>query len=313
MAETIAATIAVRRDTLANFAAVGYVPALGEPIAVVDAVSGHVTEFLIGDGASTVAQLPSLITGGGGGGTVNLPYDPASQTYEPSGTPVIPSLDPNTGLLSPAAMTALDARYPSTSVVVKPWAPSTAYAVGQAVVSPSGDVVVSATAHTSGSSFSGLVSAGGNWNLSSTFVRAWTPNTAYTAGVGVITPAGDFATALTSFTSGASFTATNWRISAPVVSPALTGVPTTPTPASTDNSQTIANTAFVQALIATVAATFGVAIVAWDSTAKAWTATTRPTALIVILVSTDDSTCNTAPTWRQNGDVWIPHPDAVIS
>lgn len=52
---------------------------------------------------------------------------------------------------------------------VRAWAPSTVYAQGQAVVSPSGDVVTAATAHTSTATYSGLTSAGGNWVLSSTF------------------------------------------------------------------------------------------------------------------------------------------------
>jgi hypothetical protein len=50
---------------------------------------------------------------------------------------------------------------------VRAWAPYTQYAAGQAVVSPTtGDVVSAATAHTSSASYSGLVSAGGNWNPS---------------------------------------------------------------------------------------------------------------------------------------------------
>jgi hypothetical protein len=55
---------------------------------------------------------------------------------------------------------------------VRAWAPFTAYALGQAVVSPTtGDVVTANTAHTSAATYSGLVSAGGNWNLSSTFEK----------------------------------------------------------------------------------------------------------------------------------------------
>lgn len=48
---------------------------------------------------------------------------------------------------------------------VRPWAPNTAYTAGQAVVSPSGDVVTAKTAHTSAATFSGTGPTG-NWNLS---------------------------------------------------------------------------------------------------------------------------------------------------
>jgi hypothetical protein len=55
--------IQVRRDTLANFVAFGVVPANGEPIAVVDAAAGRATSYVIGDGVSTVDQLPALSKG----------------------------------------------------------------------------------------------------------------------------------------------------------------------------------------------------------------------------------------------------------
>jgi hypothetical protein len=51
-----------------------------------------------------------------------------------------------------------DARYPSQ------WKPSTDYAAGQAVINPSGDLVTSLAAHTSGTTFNSA-----NWNLSHTF------------------------------------------------------------------------------------------------------------------------------------------------
>lgn len=305
MSDTIEAQILVRRDTAANLAT--FVPAQGEPVYETD------TELLkVGDGVSPTANLPAV---SGGSAAADIPFDAPSQTYKPaSGTPAIPSLDPTTGLLPPATMTVLDARYPSVSSAVKPWAPSTVYALGQPVVSPAGDVVTAATAHTSGATFSGLASAGGNWHLSTTFARPWAPTTVYQAGQPVITPSGDLAVALTSFTSGATFSATNWNIRAaslaPLSSPVFSGVPTAPTPAANDNSIALATTAWVQALFATVASTFGVAAVAWNPTAQAWSAATRPTALIVLLLSTNDPAA-TAPSWKQNFDAWIKHPDAT--
>jgi hypothetical protein len=61
------------------------------------------------------------------------------------------------------------ANWALSSTFVPKWQPSTAYAAGQQVISPNGDLVSAATAHTSGASFSGLVSAGGNWTVSTTF------------------------------------------------------------------------------------------------------------------------------------------------
>jgi lysophospholipase L1-like esterase len=70
---------------------------------------------------------------------------------------------------NPASEAALDlaARYGQD---VRPWAASTVYTAGQAVVSPGGDVVTAKTAHTSGATYSGT-SASGNWNLSTTFAH----------------------------------------------------------------------------------------------------------------------------------------------
>ena len=50
---------------------------------------------------------------------------------------------------------------------VVPWAASTYYTAGQAVVNPSGDVVTAAFAHTSGTSYNSA-----NWNTSSTYALA---------------------------------------------------------------------------------------------------------------------------------------------
>lgn len=46
--------------------------------------------------------------------------------------------------------------------------------------------------------------------LKSTDVPKWQPTTAYTAGQQVISPAGDIVSAISSFTSGASYSAANW-------------------------------------------------------------------------------------------------------
>jgi lysophospholipase L1-like esterase len=54
--------IRVRRDTLANFVAAGYVPDNGEPIGLIGS-DGKATAYLIGDGTSTVNQLPALSKG----------------------------------------------------------------------------------------------------------------------------------------------------------------------------------------------------------------------------------------------------------
>src|SRR5690348_12029756 len=49
--------------------------------------------------------------------------------------------------------------------------------------------------------------------LNATYVPQWKPLTAYTAGQAVLSPAGDTVTAKTSFTSGSSFSASNWNYS----------------------------------------------------------------------------------------------------
>jgi len=49
--------------------------------------------------------------------------------------------------------------------------------------------------------------------LSATYAPRWKANTAYAAGVAVLSPAGDIVTAKTGFTSGASYDAANWNLS----------------------------------------------------------------------------------------------------
>jgi len=60
--------------------------------------------------------------------------------------------------------TSLPARLASAAVAVN-WTPSTAYAAGQPVINPTGDVVTAKIAFTSGGSYSAA-----NWNLSTSYV-----------------------------------------------------------------------------------------------------------------------------------------------
>jgi hypothetical protein len=53
--------------------------------------------------------------------------------------------------------------------------------------------------------------------LNATFVPKWKPNTAYLAGDAVLSPVGDVVTAIANFTSGASYNAANWNVSATYV------------------------------------------------------------------------------------------------
>lgn len=82
-------------------------------------------------------------------------------------------LDP-TKVVSAARMTKLGGQYAAAMADTAglygkdagPWLPSTAYAAGQFVISPvTGDLVSAKTAHTSGSTYSGIT-ASGNWNPS---------------------------------------------------------------------------------------------------------------------------------------------------
>jgi hypothetical protein len=65
--------------------------------------------------------------------------------------------------------------------------------------------------------------------LSATFVPKWKATTAYLAGDKVLSPGGDVVSAKVNFTSGASYNAANWDLSAtyaPVASPTFTGTVT---------------------------------------------------------------------------------------
>ena len=54
-------------------------------------------------------------------------------------------------------------------------------------------------------------------DLSSRHAPLWTPSTAYTAGQAVVNPSGDLVTAKAAFTSGATYSAANWNLSASFV------------------------------------------------------------------------------------------------
>lgn len=51
-------------------------------------------------------------------------------------------------------------------------------------------------------------------SLSATYAQQWKPNTAYAAGQPVVNPSGDVVTAKAAFTSGATYDATKWNLSA---------------------------------------------------------------------------------------------------
>lgn len=129
-----------------------------------------------------------------------------------------------------AASAASAAASVSAAGSVRAWAPNTSYVAGQVVVSPSGDLVTSATAHTSGAAYSGLVSAGGNWNrptdvLYGKDVRAWAPNTSYAAGQAVVSPTGDLVRAKVAFTSSAAYSSADWSTTgSTTISAAANGV-----------------------------------------------------------------------------------------
>jgi len=56
--------------------------------------------------------------------------------------------------------------------------------------------------------------------LNATYAQAWKANTAYAAGQPVVSPNGDVVTAKASFTSGASYDASNWNLSSSYTTPA---------------------------------------------------------------------------------------------
>jgi len=124
----------------------------------------------------------------------------------------------------------------ATPVYVPKWAPSTTYTFGQQVISPNNDVVSAKVAHKSSAVYATDTA---KWTLSATYAskateitvtsgrlsdpslaaayaQRWQPLTTYTAGQAVLSPIGDVVTAITGFTSGASYVATDW-----ILSPAL--------------------------------------------------------------------------------------------
>lgn len=100
-----------------------------------------------------------------------------------------------------------------------------------------------------------------------------------------------------------------------LTSPTFNGAPKAPTPPLDASDTRLATAAFVQQLILKVVTAFvGLGGVAWDKTANsgagAWMTTVRPSAAIVIWVSTSDPAAP-RPTAMAVGDIWIRHPDAV--
>ena len=57
-------------------------------------------------------------------------------------------------------------------------------------------------------------------SLNATYVPKWKPNTAYLAGDKVLSPNGDVVSAIANFTSGTTFNAANWNLSASYTTPA---------------------------------------------------------------------------------------------
>lgn len=114
-------------------------------------------------------------------------------------------------------------------------------------------------------------------------VPKWKPTTAYTAGDKVVSPNGDIVSAITSFTSGASYNAANWNVSASyagkVTSPFLAGTNYSPAK-SYDTTRNIynlngANWKYARAAMARARAGAGLCRIGviGDSIAAGWGAT----------------------------------------
>jgi hypothetical protein len=99
---------------------------------------------------------------------------------------------------------------------------------------------------------------------------------------------------------------------APLASPTFTGDPKAPTPATSDNDTSIATTAFVKAVVATISAAglFNTAVVGWNATTQTWGSTRPSVAGPVKWISTNDPGA-TRPASMATGDNWEQHPDAV--
>lgn len=101
-----------------------------------------------------------------------------------------------------------------SATYVPKWKPNTAYAAGDAVLSPGGDIVTAKATFTSGATYSAA-----NWNVSPTYAQSdklrgtvpkWAPNTVYAKSAPVMAPDGTIVNALAAFTSGATYNAANW-------------------------------------------------------------------------------------------------------
>lgn len=96
------------------------------------------------------------------------------------------------------------------------WAPNTPYPASWVVLAPTGQIVSAKVAFTTGSSYNAanwtVVNDTGAGGGGGSGLQLWQPNTAYTAGQQVLSPAGQVVKANTGFTSGAAYDGTNWTV-----------------------------------------------------------------------------------------------------
>lgn len=123
--------------------------------------------------------------------------------------------------------------------------------------------------------------------------------------------------------SYAASIATALGLKAPLISPALTGSPTAPTPAGGDNDTSIATTAFVQGELVSILSRIsvletkvgGLQIIkatsatvwgTWDGTG--WTGTVNTSAALVRIYLSLDTVMTTIPTFYNADDEWFANP-----
>lgn len=135
--------IQLRRGTAANWASFNPVLAQGEP-----GIESDTGKQKFGNGTTAWASLPYASAG---------PQGPAGAA---GAAGVADDASVKTLVTTPGSQTAtaLNATY------VPQWKPNTAYAAGQAVLNPTGDVVTAIAAHTSGATHTPA-----NWNISTTY------------------------------------------------------------------------------------------------------------------------------------------------
>lgn len=99
------------------------------------------------------------------------------------------------------------------------------------------------------------------------------------------------------------------NLRATIASPALTGTPTAPTPANTNNSNTIATTAFVNAVVQTATASLGTMSTQNANnvtiTGGAITNTTVNTVVVGTNARGNRTVSTSLPTGGSNGDIWF--------